>query len=85
MMSSKNWANNKYYGMSREEIKDLWNKNKNNASENGTKMHLNIENFYNGANIIDEGVEWLYFMKFYKDYNHFLEPYRQNGLFMIIN
>ena len=76
MMSSKNWVNSKYYGMTREEIKDLWDKNKNNASENGTKMHLNIEKFYNGANIIDESVEWLYFMKFYKDYNHLLEPYR---------
>lgn len=76
MMNSKNWVNSKYYGMTREEIKDLWNKNKINASENGTNMHLNIEKFYNGANIVDESIEWLYFMKFYQDYKDKLEPYR---------
>jgi hypothetical protein len=28
MMNSKNWVNSKYYGMTREEIKELWDKNK---------------------------------------------------------
>ena len=76
MMSSKNWENSKYYGMTREEIKQLWEKNKINASENGTQMHLNIEQFYNGAIINNTSKEWEYFMKFYHDYNEKLEPYR---------
>jgi len=76
MMNSKNWANSKYYGMTREEIKQLWDKNKINASENGTQMHLNIEMFYNGANINDDSKEWEYFMKFHNDYNYVLQPYR---------
>ena len=27
MMNSKNWINSEYYGMSKEEIKNKWNKN----------------------------------------------------------
>lgn len=47
MMKSKNWSNNKYYGMTKEEIKQLWNDNCKEASEAGTNMHYYIECYYN--------------------------------------
>lgn len=48
MMSSKNWTSNKYYGMTAEEIKAAWELNRNQAADAGTKMHAQIEDFYNG-------------------------------------
>lgn len=47
MMKSKNWKNNKYYGMTKEEIKQSWDNNCKEASEAGTKMHYYIECYYN--------------------------------------
>ncbi len=49
MMSSPKWRQNKYFGMSAEEIKNQWNENGRNASEAGTAMHLAIEMFLNGS------------------------------------
>lgn len=37
----------KYYGMTSDEIKDSWEKNRIDASSKGTKMHRKIELFYN--------------------------------------
>ena len=37
----------KYYGMTREQIKASWDCNRDGASSAGTKMHLDIEHFYN--------------------------------------
>jgi hypothetical protein len=39
MMKSRNWTKSKYFGMTPQEIKDLWDKNGKEASEAGTKMH----------------------------------------------
>ena len=47
MMRSKRWAQNKYYGMTPDEIKAVWDKNRDEAAEAGTAMHLDIERFYN--------------------------------------
>lgn len=47
MMKSKNWPNNKYYGMTKEEIKQSWDNNCKEASDAGTKMHYYIECYYN--------------------------------------
>lgn len=47
MMKSKNWPSNKYYGMTKEEIKQSWDNNCKEASEAGTKMHYYIECYYN--------------------------------------
>ena len=55
MMASRNWPNSKYFGQTREEIKALWNKNGKEASEAGTKMHYDIECYYNDLDVeIDE-------------------------------
>ena len=37
MMSSKNWPNNKYYGKTSDEIKQLWEQNRDQAAEAGDK------------------------------------------------
>jgi ATP-dependent exoDNAse (exonuclease V) beta subunit len=48
MMKGKNWnPQNKYWGMTPDEIKDLWNKNAAAVSGAGTKLHFDIECFMN--------------------------------------
>ena len=42
---------NKYYKMTREEIKEMWRKNGEEASGKGTQMHYDIECFYNNMEI----------------------------------
>jgi len=80
MMESQNWEKNKYYGLSREEIKSLWEKNRIEASTAGTKMHFNIECFYNNpklqTTISVSNIEEQYFMNFYNDFKDLLEPFR---------
>ena len=47
MMKSRNWKNSEYYGMTKQKIKDKWDKNRDEASAAGTKMHYDIECYYN--------------------------------------
>ena len=76
MMTSKNWPNSKYFGMTENEIKAKWN-------ENGlmmkldTKMHYDIECYYNYMDVeVDEDCkEFNYFLEFDKDHDN-LKPYR---------
>lgn len=75
MMKGKNWKNNKYYGKTKEEIKNIWEINKNEAAEAGTKMHLDIEKFYNNINVDNKSVEYQQFLKYQED-NKDLKPYR---------
>ena len=77
MMRSDRWPQNKYYGMTRQEIKDLWKKNNTNATEAGTKMHYDIECFYNKIRNTNNSIEFEYFMNFHNDIVEAkLEPYR---------
>lgn len=75
MMASKKWPNNKYFGKTKEEIKKIWSDNGKKASEAGTKMHYDIECFYNGMVPENDSIEYNYFMNFYED-NSNLEPFR---------
>ena len=83
MMKSRNWTNSKYYGKTKEEIKQSWDENCQQASKSGTRMHYLIEVFYNELlqqlpNIptIDcDSIEIEYFKRFYNDHSH-LTPYR---------
>jgi uncharacterized protein (UPF0297 family) len=75
MMSSKKWCQSKYYGMTVDEIKAGWDKNRDEASSAGTKLHYDIECFYNEIDNKNDSVEWSYFMKFKEDFGH-LVPYR---------
>tara|TARA_B100001094_G_C18132779_1_gene773231 strand:- start:755 stop:1549 length:795 start_codon:yes stop_codon:yes gene_type:complete len=77
MMRSNKWNQNKYYGKSREEIKSLWNKKNKDATEAGTKMHYDIECFYNNIINNNRSEEFKYFMNFQNDIvDKKLEPYR---------
>lgn len=63
----------KYYNMTREEIKDLWSKN--DAAEKGTKLHYDIECYYNDLEVENNSEEYQWFLKFVNDYKY-LKPYR---------
>ncbi len=81
MMASPKWPQNKYYGMTAEQIKKLWNDNGAAASGAGTAMHLAIEQFMHGhPEVIDPAIyptpEWRYFEHFWKDMAGDLVPYR---------
>ena len=75
MMKSKNWGKSKYFGMTKEEIKETWDKSKNFASGEGTKLHYDIECYYNNSPNLNKSIEYEYFLKFAEDYKH-LKPYR---------
>jgi hypothetical protein len=48
MMQSKNWKEgHKYWGLTAEQIKALWNSNNNGVANAGTNMHYDIECFMN--------------------------------------
>lgn len=47
MMKSPKWYASKYYGMTAEQIKEMWAAKGKASSEAGTRMHLDIEHFYN--------------------------------------
>ena len=89
MMTSKNWSQNKYYGMRPEEIKSLWDANTLEATTSGTEMHYMIECFYNTeepekqpqtntSNTSNRSKEFKYFLNFHNDVvlQQGLEPYR---------
>jgi len=70
-----NDPNNKYFGMTKEQILSAWEVNRVNASGSGTKLHNDIEKFYNGMEIENDSVEYGYFKKFLADFPE-LRPYR---------
>jgi hypothetical protein len=84
MMESKTWATNpKYKGQTRDQIKEGWDSNRDQAAAAGTEMHAAIELFYNrspgtlGAN--PETPEFGYFLNFartFHDKNKTLRAYR---------
>jgi len=45
MMRSKSWSNSKYYGMSKQDIKDVWEESRDIESSLGTQMHENFEKY----------------------------------------
>jgi hypothetical protein len=53
-MRGKNWKpGHKYWGMTVEEIKESWNKNKDSVASAGTNMHAKIECFMNCLDLKD--------------------------------
>jgi ATP-dependent exoDNAse (exonuclease V) beta subunit len=66
MMKGRNWNDPtyKYYGMTREEIKGMWNKKRDASSGAGTNMHYDIECFYNEMDVVNDSIEYKYFMEF---------------------
>lgn len=81
MQESPKWPSNKYFGRSAEDIQEEWNRSGREASSAGTKMHLAIEKFMNGAeetisSDVKASREWTHFSEFWKDFGNELEPYR---------
>jgi ATP-dependent exoDNAse (exonuclease V) beta subunit len=65
----------KYYGMTRETILADWETNRNSAAEAGTKLHYDIECYFNLINNPNDSVEFQYFKDFVRDFPE-LTPYR---------
>ena len=92
MFNGKNWnPQNKYWGMTADEIKNSWKKSGQDSCTSGTNLHERIEYFMNNSsaeenyclgNLIaqsqietEQQPEWEYFLKFAQDYQQ-LRPYR---------
>ncbi len=75
MMSSKNWPKSKYFGQTPDEIKAGWEKNRDEAASAGTKMHYDIECYYNECPQKNDSVEYEYFTRFRDRYADLI-PYR---------
>ena len=77
MMNSPKWINSKYYGKTKEEIKEEWKQNGDIAAKLGTSMHKMFEDHYNGlpVQVQETSIEYNYFQEFIKDHTH-LKPYR---------
>lgn len=46
MMKSNKWNESKYFGMTKTEIKEIWEKNGSESAKKGTNLHDIIENYY---------------------------------------
>ena len=65
----------KYYGKTREQIKQEWDQNRDEAATAGTKMHYDIECYYNKIKVTNKSIEYKWFLRFVKDFPE-LKPYR---------
>ena len=54
MMKSRKWPSSKYFGMTKPEIKALWDKNAKKVSGEGTLLHYHIECFMNMKHPMDK-------------------------------
>ena len=77
LLSSKkmNDPSYKYYKKTKEDIKAEWDKNRDCAAAAGTKMHYDIECYFNGLDVKNDSLEFSYFQNFVKDFPE-LKPYR---------
>jgi hypothetical protein len=85
MMKSPKWYESKYFGMTADAIKKQWSDKGAASSSAGTRMHLDIEHYYNalpaGGLEADqwepcEGTEWDHFCKYQEAYGSQFTPYR---------
>jgi hypothetical protein len=65
----------KYYGMTKQQILSDWDQNRDRAASAGTKMHYDIECYYNGMDVKNDSIEFGYFQQFLRDFPE-LTPYR---------
>jgi hypothetical protein len=77
MLKSRNMndPSYKYFGMTREQIKQMWDDKRDSAAGAGTRMHFDIECYYNGIHNFNDSVEFAWFMRFTVDHPE-LKPYR---------
>jgi hypothetical protein len=84
MMKSPKWPKSPYFGMEKQEIKDMWSAKGEKAAKDGTNMHYTIECYYNNEKINEDYLwyntdEYQQFLQFAEDYKH-LKPYRTEWL-----
>jgi ATP-dependent exoDNAse (exonuclease V) beta subunit len=65
----------KYYGMTKEQILESWDINRDQASGSGTNMHYDIECYFNQMPVQNDSVEYQWFLRFANDFPD-LKPYR---------
>jgi len=78
ILKSPKWSSDptyKYYQKSKETILAEWEANRNAASGAGTKMHLDIELYYNDVAVENDSVEFKFFHDFRRDFPE-LVPFR---------
>jgi len=68
--------NSKYYGLSVEEIKNSWRKNAEDASNQGSKLHKDIEAFYNDIEFYNDSIEFNFFLNLNDRLKGKYRPYR---------
>ena len=71
-MKDPNYA---YYNKTAAEIKKMWDDNRDRAAGEGTKMHYDIECYYNQIEVQNDSIEFGYFKKFVNEFPD-LKPYR---------
>lgn len=74
MMTSESWSRSRYFGMTKDEIKQQWAQNGALQSKLGSDLHRDIETYYNGGLVVNETVEYGYFLQFVQQFA--LKPYR---------
>ena len=74
-IKNKNNEKSEYYGMNKSEILEKWEKNRVEASQQGTILHDSIEKYYNNEKVENDSIEYKYFLNFQQDYID-LEAYR---------
>jgi hypothetical protein len=77
MLKSKkmNDPSYKYYGKTKEQIKKMWDDKRISSSTAGTKMHNDIEYYYNNEPVENDSLEFSFFKNFVRD-NPDLKAYR---------
>jgi hypothetical protein len=87
--NAQKFATGPYYGKTDEEIKAGWNENGRVASEAGTRMHLDIEHYYNSDPVGNlegdnyeplESPEWRMFLEYQRKIGSKFKPYRTEWL-----
>ena len=56
----------KYYGKTKKQIKADWDKNRDEAAAAGTKMHYDIECYYNEMDVNNDSIEYSWFLRYGK-------------------
>ena len=66
----------KYAGMTCDDIKQRWELDGRAASALGTRLHADIEAYFNDVEVRNDSLEWGFFLKFIAEHGHAFEPYR---------
>ena len=78
IVNGQRWGNDpsyKYYQIPKEKILEMWENKKNDSCERGTKVHNDIELYFNGVSVENDSREFSFFLKFRADFPDLI-PYR---------